>query len=52
MCKGCLEKTEFYGDCQDHVALLEALPEAVGIAISPALINSSDANRLPQASYD
>jgi transglutaminase-like putative cysteine protease len=36
-----------YGDCKDHVTLLEALLEAVGIASSPALINSSDANRLP-----
>ena len=34
-----------YGDCKDHVTLLEALLDAVGIASSPALINSSDANR-------
>ncbi len=54
--EGCLDKTEFYGGCQDHVALLEvlfkALPEAVGIASSPVLINPSKANRLPRASCD
>ena len=29
-----------YGDCKDHVVLLESLLTAVGIASSPALINS------------
>lgn len=29
-----------YGDCKDHVVLLESLLAAVGIASSPALINS------------
>ena len=29
-----------YGDCKDHVVLLEALLSAVGIPSSPALINS------------
>ena len=29
-----------YGDCKDHVVILEALLEAVGIDSSPALINS------------
>ena len=53
---GCLDQTQFYGSCQDHVTLLEtllkALPEAMGIASSPALTNASDADRLPQAFYD
>ncbi len=35
-----------YGDCKDHVVLLESLLSAVGIASSPALINSSDSYRL------
>ena len=30
-----------YGDCKDHVALLQALLEAKGIASSPAIINGS-----------
>ena len=54
--ESCLEKTEFYGGYQEHVALLEvllkALPEALGIASSPVLINASKANRLPRASCD
>ena len=29
-----------YGDCKDHVVLLESLLSAVGIASSPAMINS------------
>lgn len=29
-----------YGDCKDHVVLLESLLKAVGIASSPAMINS------------
>ncbi len=37
-----------YGDCKDHVAILEALLAAVGIDSSPALINSSAAYLLPQ----
>ena len=36
-----------YGDCKDHVVLLEALLAAVGIESSTALINSSDAYTLP-----
>jgi hypothetical protein len=35
-----------YGDCKDHVALLEAMLTAVGIDSSPALINSGRAYRL------
>jgi Domain of Unknown Function with PDB structure (DUF3857)/Transglutaminase-like superfamily len=30
-----------YGDCKDHVALLQALLEAKGIASSPALVNAT-----------
>jgi len=37
-----------YGDCKDHVTLLEALLGSVGIASSPALINSDDAYKLPE----
>ena len=37
-----------YGDCKDHVALLEAMLHAVGIESSPALINLGDAYRLPE----
>jgi hypothetical protein len=37
-----------YGDCKDHVTLLEALLSAVGIASSPALVNSDDAYKLPE----
>ena len=37
-----------YGDCKDHVTLLEALLRAVGIESSPALINSDNAYKLPQ----
>lgn len=36
-----------YGDCKDHVVLLEALLESVGIASSPALINLGNSHRLP-----
>ena len=48
MGNGRLDATEFYGGCQDK----SAPPEAVGIACSPVLINASDADRLPQASFD
>jgi transglutaminase-like putative cysteine protease len=37
-----------YGDCKDHVALLEALLAAVGIESTPALINSDNAYTLPK----
>lgn len=37
-----------YGDCKDHVTLLESLLLAVGITSTPALINLSDAYKLPQ----
>lgn len=37
-----------YGDCKDHVVLLEALLRAVGIESSPALVNSQRAMRLPE----
>ncbi|MFL1501884.1 DUF3857 domain-containing transglutaminase family protein [Pseudomonas sp. O64] len=37
-----------YGDCKDHVALLEALLKAVAIESSPALINLGDAYVLPK----
>ena len=36
-----------YGDCKDHVVLLEALLAAAGIDSSPALINSGSAFLLP-----
>jgi len=36
-----------YGDCKDHVVLLEALLSAKGIASSPALINAGSSYRLP-----
>ena len=36
-----------YGDCKDHVVILEALLAAAGIDSSPALINSSSAYLLP-----
>ena len=36
-----------YGDCKDHVALLEALLAAVGIDSTPALINLGTSYRLP-----
>jgi len=35
-----------YGDCKDHVALLESLLTAVGIASSPALISSGGSHVL------
>lgn len=35
-----------YGDCKDHVVLLEALLDAVGISSSPALINLGAAYKL------
>jgi transglutaminase-like putative cysteine protease len=37
-----------YGDCKDHVALLEALLAAVDIESTPALINSDNAYSLPK----
>ena len=37
-----------YGDCKDHVTLLEALLAAVGIESTTALINSGDAMRIPK----
>ena len=37
-----------YGDCKDHTVLLESFLLAVGIPSSPALINASDAYRLPE----
>lgn len=36
-----------YGDCKDHVVILESLLAAAGIESSPALINSSSAYLLP-----
>lgn len=36
-----------YGDCKDHVALLEAMLKAVAIDSSPALINLGNAYTLP-----
>lgn len=36
-----------YGDCKDHVTLLEALLAAAGIDSTPALINSGNAFTLP-----
>ena len=37
-----------YGDCKDHVVILESLLAAVGIESSPALINSGTAFLLPK----
>jgi transglutaminase-like putative cysteine protease len=37
-----------YGDCKDHVVLLEALLRAVDIASTPALVNLGRAMRLPE----
>ncbi|WP_060507663.1 DUF3857 and transglutaminase domain-containing protein [Pseudomonas sp. NBRC 111124] len=37
-----------YGDCKDHVALLNALLNAAGIESSPALINQGNAYSLPK----
>ena len=37
-----------YGDCKDHVVILESLLNAVGIDSSPALVNSSNAFLLPK----
>jgi hypothetical protein len=37
-----------YGDCKDHVALLEALLKAKGIASVPVLINSGNRYRAPE----
>jgi len=36
-----------YGDCKDHVVILESLLRAIGIDSSPALINAGDSYRLP-----
>ena len=36
-----------YGDCKDHVVLLEALLRAAGIDSSAVLVNSGNAYRLP-----
>jgi len=38
-----------YGDCKDHVVLLESLLKAKGIASVPVLINTSNRYRLPEA---
>lgn len=38
-----------YGDCKDHVVLLEALLAAKGIASAPVLIYSGNRYRLPEA---
>jgi hypothetical protein len=37
-----------YGDCKDHVTLLEALLAAVGIESTTALVNSGEALRIPK----
>ena len=42
-----------YGDCKDHVVILESLLRAVGIESSPALVNSGDSyllHKLPLTS--
>ena len=41
-----------YGDCKDHVALLEALLKAVGIPSVPALINSGESFDLQNGAAD
>ena len=38
-----------YGDCKDHVVLLEALLKARGIASIPVLINSANRYWAPEA---
>jgi transglutaminase-like putative cysteine protease len=38
-----------YGDCKDHAGLLEAMLAALDIVSTPALVNSSNAYRLPDA---
>ena len=38
-----------YGDCKDHVVLLEALLKAKGIASVPVLIDSGNRYRVPEA---
>jgi hypothetical protein len=38
-----------YGDCKDHVVLLEALLKAKGIASAPVLIDSGNRYRVPEA---
>jgi len=38
-----------YGDCKDHVVVLEALLAAKGIASAPVLINNGNRYRLPEA---
>jgi transglutaminase-like putative cysteine protease len=38
-----------YGDCKDHVTLLQALLAAKGIRSSPVLVNASNAYWLPKA---
>jgi hypothetical protein len=38
-----------YGDCKDHVVLLEALLKAKGIASVPVLINTGNRYRVPEA---
>ncbi|WP_240766230.1 DUF3857 domain-containing protein [Paraburkholderia flava] len=38
-----------YGDCKDHVALLEALLAAKGIASAPVLVNAGNTYWLPTA---
>ena len=37
-----------YGDCKDHVVILEAMLRAVGIESTPALLNASDTYFLPK----
>jgi transglutaminase-like putative cysteine protease len=38
-----------YGDCKDHAGLLEAMLATLDIASTPALVNSGNAYRLPNA---
>jgi hypothetical protein len=38
-----------YGDCKDHVGLLETLLKAKGIASVPVLIDSGNRYRVPEA---
>ena len=41
-----------WGDCKDHVVILEALLSAKGIASSPALINADASYALPKLAVD
>lgn len=37
-----------YGDCKDHVVILEAMLRAIGIESSPALVHTGNIHQLPE----